>query len=191
MRLTAPRSVRTDVRTMIFVMLAAGCGSSTPTASQACERFAQLCHATDTVAECRRDLTDLRGEMDGGAYDKMLSCAGSAGTCGEWLGCLLGGVGEADPHAKRQLDGLGKGLHRRPRDDIAPRARDGELPPECVRFDELCDPDETLVRKACTKMVRNIRSDPASLGKLAACFAGAKNCYALDNCVDDLWLELN
>ena len=40
-------------------------------------------------------------------------------------------------------------------------------------------------------MVENLRLDPDNRAKLARCIDGARNCFAADNCIDDLWLELN
>ena len=129
----------------------------------------------EKAPSCRSDISDLKSDLGGEGYSKFLTCAGGAGTCGEWIGCAI-------EHAKD--DSV-----RRPDESV--RRPDDSLPPQCARIDELCDAEEKSVRSECTRMIRNIRTDTASLGKLDACFGTAKNCYALDNCLDELWFELN
>lgn len=200
MRLAPGPRVRISVRMKLTVLVvASGCGSPSVETQEraACTRLEAVCD--EKAPACRSDIADLKADLGSEGYGKFLTCASGAGTCGEWLGCAIGGLGVTDREAQKELAGLSKGLRRMVDDEpggdepAAEATRDDEppLPPQCARLDELCAADEPSVRSRCTRMVRNLRSDTENLGKLATCFGDAKNCYALDNCMTELWFELD
>lgn len=164
--------------------MALGCGNTSgfidpAKVARACDQLVDLCDS-GPADECRKDLAfDPNDGIDRDTYDKFLDCTIASKTCGEVAGCFIGGVAI---ELEREVDHVKRGIDRM---ETEP------LPPPCARFDELCSADETLKRRNCARMVRNLRSDPENLAKLEACMKQAKNCYAFDNCVDDLWHALN
>jgi len=160
-------------------------------------------HEDDGEAACRKELDQIGpvDEMDAAqrkTFDRFLDCALEATTCGEVAGCALGGI---KIEAERELEGVQKGLDKmeeRAKDTPPARRDDTEdasdveaLPVECRRFESVCSADESLVRRQCAEMVGNLKADPTHLAKLVVCFDAANNCYAFDNCLDEMWFELN
>ncbi len=165
-----------------------------------CEHAAKLCDAQDEVASCRDDLSNVKKTM-GDQYEKFLDCSMAAKSCGEYVGCAIGGLGN---EAIDQLDGFGKGMKKMMKDhlgdlpgldDIKSRVKsevrqavgdDEALPGPCMRIEKVCAPDEPFVRKECRRMVQNLGEDKANIGELTTCINAATNCYALKNCIDQL-----
>ncbi len=40
-------------------------------------------------------------------------------------------------------------------------------------------------------MVGNLKADPQNKTKLVECYAASKNCFAFQNCTDQLWQDLH
>lgn len=188
---------------VMSALVACGGGGSSAKENEVCEHAAKLCGAEDDVASCRGDLAKAKSAM-GDAYGKFLDCSRAAKSCGEYVGCAIGGLGT---EALDQLDGLGKGMKKMMKDelgdlpgldDIKNRVKhevreavgDDELPATCKRIDTVCAPDEPFVRRECRRMVQNLGQDTANLGELSSCIAGANNCYALRACVDKMEAKL-
>jgi hypothetical protein len=187
----------------VVVMLAlSGCGSggASGTEKQVCDHAAKLCDALDDVKECYSDLAETKKVM-GKEYDKFLSCAGAAKTCGEYVGCAIGGLGN---QALDQLDGVGKGMKKMLKDelgdlpgldDIKERVKkevreelggEDALPAACRRIETVCSKDQPFIRRECKKLVENLGVDKTRIAELSACIDASENCFALEKCVDHM-----
>lgn len=179
-----------------------GCGGGTSgKENKVCEHAAKLCDAQDEIASCGDDLSKAKKAM-GDQYEKFLDCSMAAKSCGEYVGCAVGGLGN---EAIDQLDGFGKGMKKMMKDhlgdlpgldDIKSRVKsevrqavgddDDALPGPCTRIEKVCAPDEPFIRKECRRMVGNLGEDKTNLGELTTCINAANNCYALKDCVEKL-----
>ncbi|MFN0251281.1 MAG: hypothetical protein ACKV2T_30680 [Kofleriaceae bacterium] len=192
---------------LVFV----GCGGGTSgKEKKVCEHAAKLCDAQDDVASCTKDMPETKKAL-GDQYEKFLDCSLAAKSCGEVVGCAIGGLGN---EALDQLDGLGKGIKKMMKDelgdlpgldDIKKRVEeevrsvkdqvrsevrnavgDDALPGACKRIEKVCAPDEPFIRKECRRLVQNLGEDKANLGELTSCIDAASNCFALKDCVEKL-----
>jgi hypothetical protein len=80
-------------------------------AHKACANMAEVCDVGMTahdVAECTADLQDPPKEISKDAVDKLASCASSANSCGEVIGCFAGVGADLDS----DLRDFGKGFDR-------------------------------------------------------------------------------
>jgi hypothetical protein len=68
---------------------------------------------------------------------------------------------------------------------------DSTLPAECKHILDVCNTDDRMPRIQCREMVGKLRADAENLGKLSSCISSAKNCFALEKCIDDMWFSLN
>lgn len=75
----------------LVLLLVAACNPlANRTEKKVCERLESLCG--EEPDECVDALVALEEPM-GASYDKALTCAAEARSCGEALGCLVGGMG--------------------------------------------------------------------------------------------------
>lgn len=186
---------------VVAMMTLSGCGSSGASGNekQVCDHVAKLCDAVDDVKECYSDLAETKTVM-GEEYDKFLSCAAAAKTCGEYVGCAIGGLGN---EALDQLDGFGQGMKKMMKDelgdlpgldDIKNRVKKGvreelggdALPVACKRIETVCSKDQPFIRRECTRLVENLGVDKARVAELSACIDASANCFALEKCVDQM-----
>jgi hypothetical protein len=184
---------------VLLVFVGCGGGGGSGKEKRVCEHAAKLCDAQDEVASCGQDLGEVKKTM-GDQYEKFLDCSLAAKSCGEYVGCAIGGLGN---EALDQLDGFGKGMKKMMKDelgdlpgldDIKDRVKkemksavgDEALPGPCPRIDKVCAPDEPFIRKECRRLVQNLGEDKANLGELSSCIAAANNCFALKDCVEKL-----
>lgn len=87
-------------------------------ARKACENLIAQCESlaklggeklsSDDADECAKDVSDAKDEL-GSSYDDVTSCMADASSCGEALGCLVGGAGNV---INDELEGFGKGFER-------------------------------------------------------------------------------
>lgn len=87
-------------------------------AQKACENLISQCESlaklggeelsSDDVDECAKDVSDAKDEL-GDSYGDVTSCMADADSCGEALGCLVGGAGNV---IHDELEGFGKGFDR-------------------------------------------------------------------------------
>lgn len=169
-----------------------------------CEHAASLCGDDEDVKSCVSELPDAKKVM-GDRYDKFLTCAAEARSCGEYAGCAIGGLGGG---ALDQLDDLGKGMKKMLKDElgdghaldsIKDRMKsevrrgldeiggDGEaLPAACKRIDTVCSKDQPFIRKECRTLVENLGVDKPRIAELTACIDASNNCFALEKCVDEM-----
>jgi hypothetical protein len=189
----------------LWLVCLAGCGGggTAGTEKQVCEHAAKLCDAQDEIASCGSDLTKVKKVM-GDQYGKFLDCSLAAKSCGEYLGCAIGGLGN---RTLDELDGFGQGMKKMMKDkldNVPDRIRDGidtlhdrvehqvrkgldgDLPGPCTRIEKVCSPDEPFIRRGCTKLVGNLGEDKAHLAEVTKCIDASTNCYALEKCVDDM-----
>ena len=183
---------------VVLALVACGDGTSDKE-RRVCEHAAKLCDEPASVAECVAEMPEAKQAM-GDAYGAFLDCGIAAKSCGEYVGCAIGGAGG---EAMKQIDGLRRGMEKmldeqmpdvRDRDDRRRGRSDdlGELPPECARVRDVCSGiDARSAASQCSGMIGNLRADPENRAKLGRCIAGVKNCYALEKCVSDLWFELH
>lgn len=182
---------------VVVLSLAACGGGGSAREKQVCEHAAKLCDAEAELQSCQGDLADVKKSM-GDKYEKFLDCSLHAKSCGEYLGCAVGGLGV---EALDQLDGFGKGMKQMMKNELGDlpeldsikervkREVEGvvdDLPGPCKRIAKVCAPDEPFVRDECRRLVQNLGEDKAHLGELASCIAGANTCFALRACVDKL-----
>ncbi len=76
-----------------------------------CESLAKLGGAklsSEDVDDCAKDVSDAQDEL-GDSYGEVTSCMADADSCGEALGCLVGGAGNV---IHDELEGFGKGFDR-------------------------------------------------------------------------------
>jgi hypothetical protein len=87
-------------------------------ARAACENLASQCESlmklggeklsSDDIDECSQDLSDARDEL-GDEFGEVTGCMADADSCGEALGCLVGGAANA---LEGELDGFARGFER-------------------------------------------------------------------------------
>lgn len=185
---------------VVAMIALSGCGGgSSAKEKQVCEHAAKLCNAQDDIASCRDDLGETKKAM-GDQYDKFLDCSMAAKSCGEFVGCAIGGLGN---QALDQLDGFGKGMKKMMKDeigdlpgldDIKNRVKseireelgDEALPGPCKRIDTVCSKKEPFIRRSCKKLVENLGVEKARLAELSTCIEASTNCFALEKCVDQM-----
>ena len=90
---------------LVFVL---GCGSSAAKETKSCKRAIDLCGYDEGMDACVKDIQETRSAM-GASYDKFLACSGAATSCGEYLGCAVGGLGT---EGMKQIEGLRRGLDK-------------------------------------------------------------------------------
>lgn len=179
----------------VIVVAVVGCGGGTSGKEKAvCEHAAKLCGAEDDVASCTSDLSEAKKAM-GDQYAKFLDCSLAASSCGEYVGCAVGGLGN---EALDQLEGFGAGMKKMMKDKVSgvtDRVEHGirhaldddeALPTACARLDKICAADDPFVRKHCRRLVGNLGEDTAHLAELTTCLEASKNCFAADRCIDEL-----
>lgn len=184
---------------VIVVLVLGGCGSSRERAY--CERLTTLCADETTTAqdvtECSAELPELKALVGAETYDRFLGCGIAAGSCLELVGCMSGAMATVGEQA---IDELERGFDKmRPPTPVTqskplprtPAAADKPLPPECKRADAVCGEDESLVRRACSDMIGNLKADPANREKLVRCYEASKNCFEFDKCTKEMWFALN
>ncbi len=155
-----------------------GCGGgSSAKENKVCEHAAKLCDASDEIASCREELREAKTTM-GDRYEKFLDCSLSAKSCGEYVGCAIGGLGS---EVLDEIDGVGKGVKKMLKEED--EVDDEALPGPCTRIEKVCAPDEPFIRRECRRLVQNLGEDKASHRDLAACISAANNCFALRDCV--------
>lgn len=179
---------------LVVLVFALGCGgSSSEKEKKSCERAITLCGYDEGADSCIKDIQETREAM-GESYGKFLDCSAAAKTCGEYVGCAVGGIGS---EGMKQIDGLRKGMERMMGDKMRdiPKGMtggDGAIAAECKRADDVCGPDDAeRAADKCNDMMGNVKADPANRAKFASCLAAAKNCYAFKDCADQLWFDLN
>ncbi len=186
---------------VLLALVGCGGGGTSGKEKQVCEHAAKLCDAQDEIASCGEDLTKAKKVM-GDQYGKFLDCSIAAKSCGEYLGCAIGGLGN---EALDQLDGFGKGMKKMMKDelgdlpgldDIKSRVKDEvrrglsdhkePLPGPCKRIETVCSKDQPFIRDECRRLVENLGVDKPRIAELTACIDASANCFALDKCVDDM-----
>lgn len=178
---------------LVCSLAACGGGGSSGKEKQVCEHAAKLCDAEDDLASCPGDLAKVKKTM-GDQYGKFLDCSLAAKSCGEYVGCAIGGLGN---EALDQLDGFGQGMKKMMKDKIDDfgeklkseiRDIDGDdkLPAVCQRIEKVCSKDQPFIRKECRTLVENLGVDKAHLAELASCIDASDSCFALEKCVDSM-----
>jgi hypothetical protein len=171
-------------RWLLVVLVGCG-GGGTANENRLCDHVAKLCDAEDEIASCGSKLKKIKEDF-GDSYDKFLDCGIAAKTCGEYIGCAVGGLGA---NVLDQLDGLGVGMERMMKDKVEGMsgARDSdELPGPCKRIAKVCSPEQPFIRRSCAKLVGNLGEDKQHLAELTKCITDSSNCYALEKCVDQM-----
>ncbi len=181
----------------LWLVCLVGCGGGGSTSAkekQVCEHAAKLCDAEDDVASCPGDLAKVKKTM-GDQYGKFLDCSMAAKSCGEYVGCAIGGLGN---RTLDELDGLGKGMKKMMKDKldgIGERVKDGirdfdddqkSLPAACKRIETVCSKDQPFIRDECRQLVENLGVDKARIAELSSCIDASDNCFALEKCVDGM-----
>lgn len=185
---------------LVSVALWIGCGGGgLDKERKVCTHVDKICGGDpEPVDQCAKDLRELK-EPAGDTYDRFLDCSLGAKTCPEFAGCFVGGLAEVAEQWKHQFeDGVdrmrrksGSGRDEAPRvEDDKWSTDDSTLPAECKPILATCNKDESIVRMKCREMIGNLGRDPEHRSKLARCIDGAKNCFAISTCLDDLWFEL-
>jgi hypothetical protein len=180
---------------LVFAVVA-GCGEGDGGSGKEaafCMRVDKLCGAELTakeLGECRGDMTELKKPL-GKHYDKLLSCGIEAKSCGEVLGCGAGAIEIVGEQVGEQVEaGYDKMLSKTKGKRSRSSADDDELPAECARFTDVCNPDERIAKSKCVEMIGNLRADPVNRKKLVACYAASKNCYEFTDCSTEMWFDL-
>lgn len=187
-------------RVLVLVVVALGCGgSSSEKEKKSCERAITLCSYDEGADTCIKDIRETKEAM-GDNYGKFLECSAAAKTCGEYVGCAIGGVGA---EGMKQIDGLRKGMEKMMGDkmrDTTKRMHDSfnggvdgaPIATECKRANDVCGPDDAeRAAEKCNSSIGNVKADPENRAKFVRCLAAAKNCYAFRDCADQLWFDLN
>ena len=160
---------------LVLGLGAIGCGNSNAQTHETrgvCGGMTRLCGMEpENRAECSELESELRNTA-GKSYPQIAACGTSARTCGELFGCIMQ-VSVDGVYAMRSL------------------ATEPALPGECKRLSILCSPrDARDVGEDCIRMIDNLRLDARNRAKLGTCIDASINCYAAENCIDDLWMEL-
>lgn len=185
---------------VLVLVFALGCGGSSAKEEKSCERAMKLCGYDEGADTCIKDIRETKEAM-GDNYGKFLDCSAAAKTCGEYVGCAIGGVGA---EGMKQIDGLRRGMEKMMGDKMRDKMRDttqrmhdrlgGGAPtaPECKRADDVCSPDDaTHAVFRCNSSIGNVKADPENRAKFVSCLAAAKNCYAFNDCASQLFFDLN
>lgn len=201
---------------VVWLIVSLGCvggcggGGASDQERRSCEKAVKLCGYDDGMTTCLTDLRETKDVMRG-SYDKFLACSSEANSCGEYVGCAVGGVGA---EGMKEMDGLRKGMERMMGGGMAEKVAEqmaetmggtakrmhdsmretmhGPTPAECERASEVCSGfGADTAADRCTEMMGNLKADAANKAKLTTCLASAKNCYAFRDCVDQLWFDLN
>jgi len=185
-----------QARWAILVCLV-GCGSGGNAAIGGkeklfCERGIQLCSVDEPAAlqECRDGMPEVKKHA-GADYGKLLDCSIAAKSCGEYAGCLVGGIGNG---LLDEAEDFGHAMKRMMKDkvgDKVDRVRrsfddDDALPSACKRIETVCSASEPFIRRECTKLVENLGVDKARIAELTSCIDASANCFALQKCVDEM-----
>ena len=93
---------------VLVLVLALGCGGSSAKEKESCERAIKLCGYDEGAETCIKDILETKESM-GDNYGKFLDCSAAAKTCGEYVGCAVGGIGA---EGMKQIDGLRRGMKK-------------------------------------------------------------------------------
>ncbi len=93
---------------VLVAAVALGCGGSSGKEKESCDRAIKLCGYGEGAVTCVKDIRETKEAM-GDNYETFLECSAAAKTCGEYVGCAVGGVGA---EGMKQLDGLRRGMEK-------------------------------------------------------------------------------
>lgn len=72
-----------------------------------------------------------------------------------------------------------------------PLRRGEPLPPQCKRFDTVCNEDrDAIERSDCLDRVDELKGDAARMAKLVACYEKATTCAGFARCSTEMWFEI-
>lgn len=103
---------------VVGIVKVVGARSPESKARAACENLASQCETLmklggekltdDDIAECSKDLATAKDEL-GDEFGEVTGCMADADSCGEALGCLVGGAANV---LEGELDGFARGFER-------------------------------------------------------------------------------
>ncbi len=171
---------------VLVLMFVIGCGGgSSDKEKKSCERAIKLCGYDEGADSCIKDIQETKEAM-GDNYGKFLECSTAAKTCGEYVGCAVGGVGA---EGMKQLDGLRRGMEKMMGDKVPGGTASAG---DCKRANDVCGPEDAeRAEDKCNRSLGNVKADPENRAKYLSCLGAAKNCYAFRDCADQLWFDLN
>jgi hypothetical protein len=175
--------MRSGFALIVGAIVGCGGGAEQP---PLCKAMARVCGMErDRAAECREVDAELRSDAPE-LYPEIVTCAQQAASCGDVFGCILGKAIDREVANERPTR---KRLRRFERALQPPTPA---LPEQCAHITEVCSArDVDSVGGRCVRMVENLRHDPANRKRLRACIDATINCYAADNCIDEMWHDLN
>jgi hypothetical protein len=164
---------------MLILLCVVGCGSTTSDQERrSCDNAIKLCGYSEGKEECLEDLEEAKQAMSS-SYGRFLDCSATAKTCGEYVGCAIGGVSN---EAIKQLVGMGHGMGKM-RDD-------GSTPIECKRASDLCSGLEAeSASRMCGNIMGRVKLDAIQRSNLMNCEAAANSCMAFADCVAQLLVQ--